>query len=70
MLFAPLTTYAGSESDAYGANRIVGSGCDLSGAPGAMSIAIYQIVPRHRVLVVTVYVVARLRILRRKSAVA
>lgn len=70
MLFKPLTTYTSSESDAYGANRIVGSGCDLSGTPGAVSIAIYQIVPRHRVLVVTVDVVARLRILQRKSAVA
>lgn len=68
MLFGALTTNASPESNAYGANRIVGSGCDLSGAPGAVSIAIDQIVPRHRVLVVAVDVVTRLRVLKRKSA--
>lgn len=36
-----LTTHARSKSNAYSAKRIVGSGCDFSGAPGAMSIAIY-----------------------------
>lgn len=65
-----LTTHASSESNAYGANRIVGSGCDLSGAPGAVSITIDQIVPRHRILVMAVDVVARLWVLKRKSATA
>lgn len=70
MLFGALTTHTSSESNAYGANRIVGSGCNLSGAPGTVSITIDQIVPRHRVLVVAVDVVTRLRVLKRKSAAA
>jgi len=61
-----LTTYASSESNTYGAKRIVGSGCDLSSAPGAMSIAIYEIVPRHGIFIVTVDIVTCLRILQQK----
>lgn len=70
LLVKVLTTYTSSKSNAYGANGIVGSGCDLSGAPGAVSITIYHVVPRHRVLVVTIDVVARLRILQQRLIAA
>lgn len=65
-----LTAHARSKSDAYGAKRIVGSGCDFSGAPGAVSIAIYEVVPRHGILVVTVDVITCLRILQQKLTTA
>lgn len=70
MILKVLTAYTGSKSNTYGTNGIVGSGCDLSGAPGAVSITIYHVVPRHRVLVVTIDVVTCLRILQQKLITA
>jgi len=64
-----LTTDTSAKSDADGTQGIVSGGGNFTGAPRPVAIRVYQVVTRHRVLVVVVHVVTRLRILQRQQTV-
>ena len=64
-----LTTDTSAISDADGTQGIVSGGGNFTGAARPMAIRVYQVVARHRVFVVVVDVVTRLRILQRERTV-
>jgi N-acyl-D-aspartate/D-glutamate deacylase len=64
-----LTTDTSAISDADGTQGIVSSGGNFTGTARPMTIRVYQVVTRHRVLVVVVHVVTRLRILQWQQTV-
>ena len=64
-----LTTDTSAKSDANGTQGIVSGGGNFTGASRPVAIRVYQVVTRHRVLVVVVHVVTSLRILQRQQTV-
>jgi len=64
-----LTTDTSAKSHADGTQGIVSGGGNFTGASRSVAIRVYQVVTRHRVLVVVVHVITRLRILQRQQTV-
>ena len=59
-----LTSDAGPVSDPDATHGVVRDGCHLAGAARAVTVLVRAVVPRHRVVIAAVDVLARSRVLQ------